>query len=540
MSTSPYSGKVYGTATPGRSTTPTVSSKKTSSSSSGNTLTPAEIAAGYSTVSGPYDPKTGKLKTVEKTTQAIDTTQPSPTTTQINPTNTTPVAPTKDIVNFDFKTGEALAPGASTTDALGNVFTQGQQFKQGFQDTVSKGIEAPQTQGEANLTTKQSIIPEKEDTSIIDAFLEEDKGFQEIKDNYAEYYSPENQKTSLMDTYNELFKDAGLSQLDEEILDAQTIIDGTEDDIRNEVEQAGGFATDSQVQALSLSRNKVLLKNYNNLVALRESKATNLNTMMSLAEKDRTYADNQVDRMFNYETKMLEYRNKFIQNALDQYNKYEPAQLYSMLADNPRQLAFAEAIMGLSEGGLEKVANAPLSLKDQLLTEQIKTEKAQREKIYEDINQVNETGTISGKPQNASQSAANSYANRLAEANIAINNLGNQFTGKLSQLPMFNFMKSSDRQVYEQAQKNFITAVLRRESGASIAPSEFDTAADVYFPQPGDSSEVVKQKAQTRNIVINNFYREANVLRPVMAGDIIESNGKEYKVGLDGETLEEI
>lgn len=301
--------------------------------------------------------------------QKIDTTQPSPQNQQVGAQN---------IIKFNPNDGSTLAPNQSVSFG-GQTYTQGQQFKQGFQDTVSKGIGAPATQGEANAITKQSILPQQEDTSVIDSFLEQDKGFQNIKDTYADYFSPENQKTSLMDTYNKLFKQAGLAQLDEEIIDAQTIIDGTEDDIRNEVEQAGGFATDSQVQAMSLSRNKVLLKNYNNLVAMRESKTNNLNTMIGLAEKDRAYADNQVDRMFNYETKMLDYRDKFIQNAKDQYNKYEPAQLQAMLADNPRQLAFAEAILGVGEGGIQKMVNAPLSLED-------KYKQAQIDKIYADIN----------------------------------------------------------------------------------------------------------------------------------------------------------
>ncbi len=85
-----------------------------------------------------------------------------------------------------------------------------------------------------------------------------------------------------------------------------------------------------------------------------------------------------------------------------------------------------------------------------------------------------------------------------------------------------------------------MTAVLRRESGASIAPSEFDTAKEIYFPVSGDTPETVAQKAATRNTVINNFYREADVNRPVLPGQIIESDGKRYKVGVDGETLTEI
>ena len=149
--------------------------------------------------------------------------------------------------------------------------------------------------------------------------------------------------------------------------------------------------------------------------------------------------------------------------------------------------------------------------------------------------------TLTGKPQNATQSAANSYANRLNESNVIISNLGSKFTGSLSfggVLP--NILQSGDRQAYEQSKRNFITAILRRESGAAISPTEFDTAEKQYFPQAGDKPSTVAQKEISRNTVINNFYREANVQRPVLPGMTIQSNGKRYRVDLDGETLTEI
>ena len=53
--------------------------------------------------------------------------------------------------------------------------------------------------------------------------------------------------------------------------------------------------------------------------------------------------------------------------------------------------------------------------------------------------------------------------------------------------------------------KNFITAVLRKQSGASIAPSEFAGEEMKYFPQPGDTPEVIQQKANNRATAIKGF-----------------------------------
>jgi hypothetical protein len=49
---------------------------------------------------------------------------------------------------------------------------------------------------------------------------------------------------------------------------------------------------------------------------------------------------------------------------------------------------------------------------------------------------------------------------------------------------------------------NFITAVLRKESGAAISPGEFVTAERLYFPRPGDDDSVIKQKQRARELAI--------------------------------------
>lgn len=64
---------------------------------------------------------------------------------------------------------------------------------------------------------------------------------------------------------------------------------------------------------------------------------------------------------------------------------------------------------------------------------------------------------------------------------------------------------SEDQQAVIQARVNFITAVLRKESGASISPTEFATAEKNYFPAPGDSEKIVKQKQAAREAAIRGM-----------------------------------
>lgn len=153
----------------------------------------------------------------------------------------------------------------------------------------------------------------------------------------------------------------------------------------------------------------------------------------------------------------------------------------------------------------------------------------------------NTYGTFDGKPQTATQALVNGYANRLLEAEAVFSAVADQFASPTAFggiLP--SIAQSEERQQYEQAKRNFVNAVLRRESGAVISDQEFSNAEKQYFPQAGDKPETVLQKERNRNTVINNFYKEANVPRPVFSGDIIESDGKKYQVAEDGVTLIEL
>lgn len=72
-------------------------------------------------------------------------------------------------------------------------------------------------------------------------------------------------------------------------------------------------------------------------------------------------------------------------------------------------------------------------------------------------------------------------------------------------------IRSNAGQSRDQAQRDFVTAVLRKESGAVISESEFATEARKFFPQPGDSEETVRQKAAARQRAIANLTREGGI-----------------------------
>lgn len=73
----------------------------------------------------------------------------------------------------------------------------------------------------------------------------------------------------------------------------------------------------------------------------------------------------------------------------------------------------------------------------------------------------------------------------------------------------FNRLASEEVQRMDQAQRNFINAVLRRESGAVISDAEFENARKQYFVVPGDTKATVRQKRQNRELAIKNMLEEA-------------------------------
>lgn len=77
---------------------------------------------------------------------------------------------------------------------------------------------------------------------------------------------------------------------------------------------------------------------------------------------------------------------------------------------------------------------------------------------------------------------------------------------------------SPEQQQVAQARINFITALLRKESGAAIGASEFATAEKNYFPKPGDDAATIAQKQQARKTAIRAMEIQAGPGAKQMGG----------------------
>jgi hypothetical protein len=68
---------------------------------------------------------------------------------------------------------------------------------------------------------------------------------------------------------------------------------------------------------------------------------------------------------------------------------------------------------------------------------------------------------------------------------------------------------STEQQQTEQARRNFVSAVLRKESGAAIGVDEYKNEERKYFPQAGDTAKVIEQKQKARELAIKALEAQA-------------------------------
>lgn len=127
-------------------------------------------------------------------------------------------------------------------------------------------------------------------------------------------------------------------------------------------------------------------------------------------------------------------------------------------------------------------------------------------------------GDPNTKPLTQDQANARLYSTRMSQSHGILNNF--EQGGKPAYNPVAikailtgpgvisdatNYYAAPETQSAAQAMRDFINATLRRESGATISPAEFDNAMKQYFPQIGDKPEILAQKRANRETAISGI-----------------------------------
>jgi len=117
---------------------------------------------------------------------------------------------------------------------------------------------------------------------------------------------------------------------------------------------------------------------------------------------------------------------------------------------------------------------------------------------------------------NATQATAAGFADRMIQSDALLSDPGltaaSMDRGQVikSGTPLIgNNLVTAEYRQADQAKRDFINAILRRESGAVIGADEFANANLQYFPQPGDDQNTLNQKAANRRNAITGVSRSA-------------------------------
>lgn len=201
--------------------------------------------------------------------------------------------------------------------------------------------------------------------------------------------------------------------------------------------------------------------------------------------------------------------NKLIQGAMleDKQSIIEKRRMDAAIAqknaedqDQSRQDSRFMAALNAQQQGIN--GNVPAFSKEDL----------QKMSLPDLMNQMKTVNPGQLPPLKENQSQDYGYGQRMVYNEQVLNDLLNK-TDK-SGKPVFNpagttayaqsfgmypeMGKSAEYKTYEQAARNWVGALLRKESGAAISNAEYDQGLKQYFPLPGDTQEIMDQKSIRR------------------------------------------
>jgi hypothetical protein len=116
--------------------------------------------------------------------------------------------------------------------------------------------------------------------------------------------------------------------------------------------------------------------------------------------------------------------------------------------------------------------------------------------------------TFPTKPLTEGQSKDQNYFQRAQQAESNLVPVENELTSwaqkRATGLPfdMGNYLKSDAYQKAQQAGKEVLAVILRKDTGAAVTPQEFEEYGSIYLPQPGEGKDVIDQKRLARQTVI--------------------------------------
>ena len=275
-----------------------------------------------------------------------------PTTTQQNQATIVNQSTSPIMGNPSIQNNSPQSPVISSQAPADQV---GQKYIQGFSQAQAQGIPAPQTGGEGRAlvsNSTQSYQAPQQPYQPTPQFMQFGDPIMNTFVNAAMAYQQEAIDTGYTAKRLQTSFASSIRGIDLEAANIQNIMNGTRDDIRAEIGKAGGVATESQVEGLVTTRNRDLLKQYNNIELQKQTMENQMQLQVGLAQSDHQYA---VDKFNNILQTTNLYKGIY-NNATDQIDKLVQNVGYQGLAqayeNDPYALSLAEQHLNMPQGTL--------------------------------------------------------------------------------------------------------------------------------------------------------------------------------------------
>src|SRR3990167_5729364 len=326
----------------------------------------------------------------------IDTTQPRPETTQISPSAEAPQAlvdqanqAQQQINQLAQQRGVVLQPDGK--GGFTSTPNYGQQYKQA--DTLARqtGIQAPQNVGEGVAGINQFLqnVPTQQPQSSpqVDTFYLNDKNVQTQTQEIIDFLSPPSTQQMLIDGMKQIqSQQAQLSQDKFALMNLETVMSGSAEDIAKEIEASGNIGTQSLVASLAVARNSTLLKQASflqNKIAMQQDLIANSTQLLSFEkEMANTQFSQRLGVMQYVQQNNDRMRNAF-KDTIETIQKTAGwAGVLAAYQGNPRQMSYVDSLYG-GTGSVARLASIPPDEKTQLELQKLRLDvaKGQRDLV---------------------------------------------------------------------------------------------------------------------------------------------------------------
>ncbi len=236
--------------------------------------------------------------------------------------------------------------------------------KAAFDQMKASGTAAPQdsasgVSGANSATTASTPTPAPQIPPVVTSFLQSPSAL-DIQNQLKQQLMPQATTDELNAQIQAVNTDKTiLAGLNTQYMNIQTVMAGSKSDIASEIAAAGGFVTESQIDALTVSRNQTLLKQsaqLQNLITSANQTVAN-DTSLLTDEKDMA-ATAFNENLSTYQAAQTQYNNG-LNAAKDSFNAIITAVGYNglytslMQTGGAQAVNHAEQVLGLSGGQLQ-------------------------------------------------------------------------------------------------------------------------------------------------------------------------------------------